>query len=354
MINKSDIVDTLNVLSPDSRESLYVLSVPNLLSDYLAEQMLLSTGKANGNAPQLIEELRSYPIWHERTIKTWVIDDDVREYALDKLNGSGNQIRQKVLTTMKEYRNELEDFSLLDLNDFDLQIARLSLGIEEDRKKGIQKFRQIFDKANKYNQQEIERVIDLYLDEKFPKSISFDQRLPEEVSNAYFMRGLYSYKNNHFRKAVHFLVPVWKNRIESYDSIKDAAISAHLVGLIWTKERTKWKEAEEAFKQSLELLEKINDTQGQGQVYHSLGNLLGRERSRWEEAEEAFKQSLALLEKINDQKGLSMVNTSYGRLLINKEDFNNAKIYLKKALDNETNESYQKGLLNLLKKIENK
>ena len=48
-----------------------------------------------------------------------------------------------------------------------------------------------------------------------------------------------------------------------------------------------------------------------------------------------------------------MVSTSYGRLFIKKEDFDNAKIYLKKALDNEKNEFYREKILNLLEKIEN-
>ena len=159
-----------------------------------------------------------------------------------------------------------------------------------------------------------------------------------------------------------------------------------------SKERKRWEEAEDAYKESLELLKKINDPFGQAQVYHSLGNLLSKERNRWEEAEDAYKESLELgkdnlhhkaqvyhslgnllskerkrrgeaedaykeslelLEKVNDQRGLSMVSTSYGRFLINKEDFDNAKIYLKKALDNEKKEFYRKKILNLLENIKN-
>ncbi len=473
MTNKFDIGYMLNVLSPELRESLYVLSVPNLLNNHLAEKILHNTGKANGNSQKLIEELQSFPIWHDRTIKTWVFDDDIREYALEELNGSGIEIRQKVLATMKGHRKELENVPTLDIEDFDLQIARLSIGMEESKKDGIQKFRQIFDTANRYNLQETERVIDLYIEEKFPKSSPSDKPLTEELSNVYFMRGLYAYKNNNFGKAISFLALVWKKRSESDESMKDAAISAHLVGLIWSKkrshwekaekafkesleleekidnpfgqaqvyhslgnllskERSRWGEAENAFKNSLELLKKLNNPFGQAQVYHSLGNLLSKKRSRWEEAEEAYKQSLRLrevddffgqaqvyhsfgillskersrweeaenafknslelgkdklhhkaqvyhslgnllskkrsrwgeaenafknslelLETMNDQKGITMVSTSYSRLLINKEDFVNAKVYIKKALDYEKDKYYRKQLLNLLENIKN-
>jgi len=154
---------------------------------------------------------------------------------------------------MKEHRKVLENTPSFDLKDYDLQIARLSLDLNETRLEGIQKFRGIFNTAHKYNQSETERVIDLYIEERFPKYTLSEKPLPEDVSNVFFMRGLYAYKNNTFAKAIHFLLPIWKNRSLSYDSMKDAAVSAHLVGIIWSKERSRWKEAEDAYKQSLDL-----------------------------------------------------------------------------------------------------
>ena len=78
---------------------------------------------------------------------------------------------------------------------------------------------------------------------------------------------------------------------------------------------------------------------------------MSKERSRWEEAEDAYKESLELLEKVNDQIGLAWVSSDYSQLLIKKEDFYNAKIYLQKALYYEKNEYFRKKLLNSLENI---
>ena len=354
LTNISYIDDILNVLSPNSRESLYILSVPNLLNDFLAEKILHSTGKANGNSHQLIEELRSYPIWHERTIKTWVFDDDIREYALEKLNGSGNEIRQKILTIMKEYRDELEHFPELDINDFDLQMARLSIGLEESRKDGIQKFRQIFYTAYKYKQSETERVVDLYISERFPECIYSEERISSELSSIYLMRGLYAYRNGKFDKAIHFLLPIWKNMNGSRESMKDAAISTFTLGRIWSTDQSQWKEAEEAFQQSLELGR--DDLKHTARVYHILGILLSKDQSRWKEAEEAYKQSLKLLKDNLTHK--AFVYNSLGNLLSNDqsrwkeadEAFNLSLKFGKDNSEHTTKVYYNLG--NLLKKIE--
>jgi len=85
MKDKTNVEDVLSILPSDVRESLYVLSIPNVLSDSLAKELLIKTGKANGNALQIVEELRYFPIWHDRTINSWIFDEDVRKYSFEKL-----------------------------------------------------------------------------------------------------------------------------------------------------------------------------------------------------------------------------------------------------------------------------
>jgi tetratricopeptide (TPR) repeat protein len=70
-----------------------------------------------------------------------------------------------------------------------------------------------------------------------------------------------------------------------------------------------WKEAEEAYRKSLQLL---HDPADQGQVWHSLGNLLSRQSPRWKGAEEAYRKSLQLLHDPADQ---AQVWHSLGNLL---------------------------------------
>ena len=68
--------------------------------------------------------------------------------------------------------------------------------------------------------------------------------------------------------------------------------------LLGSKDRSRWKEAEAAYRKSLELRDSPED---QGQVWHSLGNLLSKDRSRWKEAEAAYGKSLELRESPEEQ-----------------------------------------------------
>ncbi|CAK8720710.1 hypothetical protein GCAAIG_10260 [Candidatus Electronema halotolerans] len=344
----SSVQDILDVLSPDAEKSLSFLAVPPYLDDGLAAGILVKSGLANGNAPELIEEIRSFPIWHEKSRTDWGIDDDVRDYVLSKLNGSAESTRCRVLDALRKIERPPSPTD--SLHEFDLQLARLSLTVEQEQQSGIAVLRQFFN----LHHDETSRVVDLYIDESLPAEVPAGRSLPDHLQSAYFMRGHYAYKNKQFKTALRFLEPVWKRRSGSPESCHDAAIAAHLVGLMWSREsrrqrdaenayreslelgkadshhkaqvwhslgnllsknRQRGKEAEDAYRKSLELLERTGDQFGQAQVWHSLGNLLSKNRQRGKEAEDAYRKSLVLLERIGDQFGQAQVWHSLGNLL---------------------------------------
>ena len=335
-INVGVIEEIWNSLSSDARESLHVLSIPTLLFDPLAETLLIELDKGNGNSQELVKEIRSFPIWHYRTKKSWVIDDDVSEYALGKLNGSKKELMEKVLYTLKNHRSRFENVPLLDMDDYDMQILRLSSKLEEHVTEGIHGFRKIFDFADKYNQLEIERVVDLYLEESFGEFPPSNKLRPEEACNVYFMRGYYAYKKGDFGKAIKFFLLVCKSSPESIESTKDVATALHLLGVIWNKQK-RWEEAENAFNKSINLLEQIGSFYYQAHVYHSLGHSLGR--SHWRrcaDAEGAYKQSITLFTKENDQFGQALVHHSYGNLLSSSSNwrrYDDAENHYDKSLE---------------------
>ncbi|MBF0592806.1 MAG: tetratricopeptide repeat protein [Nitrospirae bacterium] len=290
MKGSESIEVVMKVLSEDAIAAMQVLCIPNMLEDSLAVSLLQNTGVANGNASSIIKRLRSFPIWHYRTIRTWAFDDDIREYCIDKLNGSGKEIRINVLSTLREMREKFEDFIAFNINDYDLQVARLALTIEGEEPRAMRNVRAIFELADRFNESETGRVIDLYLEEDIPEVEQAGKSLPEYVLNAFFMRGMYAYKKKDHKKALKFMKPVWEKA-----GRHDAAIAAHIVGLIWSKRREAGKDAERAYKSSLELFAGEPRSQGsQALVYHSLGNLLSKERNRWKEAEVAYNKSLEL------------------------------------------------------------
>jgi len=109
----------------------------------------------------------------------------------------------------------------------------------------------------------------------------------------------------------------WKEAEQAYDESlrllhdpRDRGEVWHSVGNLLSRQPGRSREAEEAHHESLRLL---RDPQDQGLVWHSLGNLLGRQPARWKQAEEAYHESLRLLQ--HDPPGQGQVWHSLGNLL---------------------------------------
>jgi len=317
-INEAVIEKIFNLLSPPAKESLCILSIPTLLYNSLAETLLVELGNSNGNSQKIIEEIRSFPIWHYRTKKSWVIDDDVRKCTLKKLNGTKTEMMNKVLDVLKDHTDNLVNVHFVNRVDYDLQILRLSSKLEKYVSNGIHGFRNVFNLADKYNQLEIERVVDLYLEESFIEFNSSGKLSNDEILNIYFMRGFYAYRRKNFDVAIGFFLPVYKSVSDSIDRMNDIARVSHLLGIIWTH-KEQWEEAEQAFIRSINLLEHIGETHYKFQVYHSYGNLLSFNPNRYDDAETFYEKSLYLIRQINNpylkSESMGKVNHSFGRLL---------------------------------------
>ncbi len=283
----NSIKDIVVSLEQSELNSLFVLSIPHVLNDELANKLLIQTGIANGNSNEIISRIKSFPIWCDRNRDSWCIDDEVREYAFHKLNGSRSETRRNVLSAMNTIAGNLKE--IINQQYLILQISRLSLTLEEEQKTGINNLRLFFDAASYYQNEETLRVVDLYIEENIP-FVAPDKIIPDHLQSAYLMRGLYAYKNKNFDVAISFLLPAWKKRSDSYQSKQDAAIAAHIVGVIWSKNRSLFSEAEDAYNNSLNLGE--DNPHHLAQVYHSLGNHLSKDRSRFSEAEDAYNNSL--------------------------------------------------------------
>ena len=103
---------------------------------------------------------------------------------------------------------------------------------------------------------------------------------------------------------------------------KDVAQVLNSLGnLLSSFPRHRWREAEEAYRQSLELRK---DQTHRGQVLLSLANLLSKDHKRWGEAEAMYKQSLALR---NNSADIAKVLTSWASSLLRlvKPDFDQAE-----------------------------
>jgi tetratricopeptide (TPR) repeat protein len=351
--NSSEIKEILDIASPKTRDAIYILSTSSMLTDSIAQHLLVRAGVANGNAPDVVNEIKSYPIWYTRTQKSWVLDDDVREYALVHLNGNTKQVQKSTLASLRELRGEASnELTFRDQKDLEYQIARLGLKIEEEQQQAVNTFRYFYEMAEQFHVQETSRVVDLYIDESL-KPQDQAKGLPEHLQSAYFMQGMFAYRNNNLQKALHLLQIVSNNVGDSYQSMKDGAIAFHLIGHVWAREYRKHNEAEDAYRKSLALGERLNETFHVAQVYHSLGNLLSKDRNRSKEAEDAYRQSLALGERLNQTYHLAQVYANYGKFEITRGNKKKAKELLTESLKYQKEKRFIKMISELLRQLEN-
>lgn len=221
-----------NSMQGDEKKSLLILSIPALLTDPLAEKILQGTGIVN--AKDIVKKLQCYPVWHKTNSNKWVFHQDIRDQAL-KLNDS-NDLRKDVFKIMSEFREDYENSFPHNTLEYDLELGRLALTLDnwESVTKGIWELRRFFNIAEEYNQPEIIRVINLFLEEKedrFYKYAVTKDYLPDEISCVYFMCGSYAYRKRNYVKALYFLTPVCVGvRGDSNQDRKDDAIvSAQLM-----------------------------------------------------------------------------------------------------------------------------
>ena len=126
IINAVLIERIFTLLSPDAKKSLSILSIPTLLSNSLAETLLIELGNSKKDSQKIIEEICSFPIWHYRTKILWVIDDDIRICALEKITEDLKiEMTEKVLHILKNKQSSLEDIPLMNLANYKIQILYL-------------------------------------------------------------------------------------------------------------------------------------------------------------------------------------------------------------------------------------
>jgi tetratricopeptide (TPR) repeat protein len=127
----------------------------------------------------------------------------------------------------------------------------------------------------------------------------------------------------------------------------------HSLGNLLSKNRQRDKEAEEAYRKSLALAQ--DNAYHQAQVLHSLGNLLSKNKSRWPEAEELYQKSYEFLRKNGDRRGVAMVSSSFGRLLLRKGDCDQAEHWLRISFEaNAKDAFYREKIAVLLEEVARK
>ncbi|MFD1552588.1 hypothetical protein DNU06_15540 [Putridiphycobacter roseus] len=305
----TNLEDSLNV---DEILAVSILSVPSFLNDSIAKELLELDILSSSNN-DLFSKIQCYPIWKRRSENSWIIENDIRNVFLKKLNGNSQSIIESVYKKLEDFRpNLIQSLNTRELKDFYIQISRLSLALPDKQEDGIQLFRSLYDISETYKIHTTSELIYKYLEDGLKIDVDAKE-LPSYILNALFMKGMYAYNKRKYDEALKYLTPVWQNHDNSILSLKDAGIASHIIGLIWSKKKYRFEEIKEAFDSSIKIRIEVGDQIGLAQTYHSLGNLYSS-RKMLPEAEWAYNESLKL-DLLNDnQNGVAQVHHSLGNL----------------------------------------
>jgi tetratricopeptide (TPR) repeat protein len=302
--------DYIENLPKDLLRSVEVLSVTTVLTDSLAKELMDRIGVKN--SALLINELKTLPIWFRKSKNNWSLIDKLRVPLTQRLNGNAENIKLQVI---EAYKTNLERNQSInaDKRELEIQIARLESNTELKRKDGIDSFRRIFNSAELFNNVQTGKRISEFIKESFD-SIEFDPK-KNYLTSGYYMLGLSAYRTNSKEAAIKYLTLVWKHHDPgSIQSQKDAGKAAYILGLIYSKRRSNWDKAEEAFKDGIRLELKTENISGVAQGYHSLGNLYSKNKDLFKKAEESYLQSIEYEKRAHNDQGLSQVYHSLGNL----------------------------------------
>ncbi len=100
---------------------------------------------------------------------------------------------------------------------------------------------------------------------------------------------------------------------------------------IFAQERGRLDEAEQWYRQSLAIAERINDADGQASTLHQLGRI-AQEYRRFDEAERWCRQSLVIQQRIGDEHGTAVSFHTLGRLAEERRDFEAAEQWYRQSL----------------------
>ena len=251
----------LNDLPNDTVECLHVLSIPYFLTDDIAIDVIQKISNKN-NPQEILDVILSFPVKRKRSRKSWSIDDEIRT---ESYRGDKTDLLEKKIGIYQLFKNikskESEKYLLSELQDFDLQLARLALTIENEKiqEEGLNLLRQQFDNYYRSKNFEFIRIISKYINENVNLDVRNRNSVPKHLLNAFYMLGISAYLGNKKEEAIKYLNPVWKNASDYEQSLWDRAFAAYVVGVIFGKELRKWSDAEKAFQASIKFSLAIDD-----------------------------------------------------------------------------------------------
>ncbi|HET9640543.1 MAG TPA: tetratricopeptide repeat protein [Allosphingosinicella sp.] len=151
--------------------------------------------------------------------------------------------------------------------------------------------------------------------------------IPSDAIETLFLRAMVWFRTGRRQAAL----PLLRRVANSERSQHEVAISLHIVANDDARRRL-YKEAEAAYKRSIEIGRKTNHAYHVAQAEHSLANMYAKQE-RFNEAEAAYKRSIAMRGELNDLFGLAQTEHSLANMYAKQERFNEAEAAYKRSIE---------------------
>lgn len=285
-------------------------ALPHTVDDHLGYEILQKFANSNGTTRAILSEIKQLPFVYPYEEEKWRFADGARIYfvaRLEQRNGTFIELHKYLKEYFEAQRQHIRDNSAPQARELDWRIAYHLAPVSPDE--AIEQLSKIGENAVRTNQvADVKGVIDLFEEQKRWLS-------DYQVERAYF-EGRYAYAKRNYNVAENRFQLVWDQG--QPDLMK--AISGHLLGLIWTKRKTRqwYVKAEQIYRHSLEIRKKIVDRHGEAIVLTSLGDVLIKlgGQKRLEEAEQCYHRSLEIEQSMGNRHGEAMVLNSLGGALV--------------------------------------
>ena len=285
---------------PGLGAALEALAIPRCLNADVAHLIIEQVASVNGRAPDLAQSLLHTSLIQLDAEQNWYLDPAVRDHFLASLASAPERLR--------DLAQQVARVAPVPSNG---TLASLDLGWLEalaEETSGYEKLRRVFD-GDEPEDAEHRRVLVRQIGVVGP----YLTRAGAVQGRGFaFILGMVKYRQRRYAEAQQYFSVVVRSPIRDLDQ----AISFHLLGHIRVHQGTRDAEAEQLYRESLEIGEELNVRFHVAQVKHSLANLLSRSRDRWAEAEQLYRESLEILEEMHNRVGVAQVTLNLARLLL--------------------------------------
>jgi tetratricopeptide (TPR) repeat protein len=151
--------------------------------------------------------------------------------------------------------------------------------------------------------------------------------IPSDAIETLFLRAMVWFRTGRRQAAL----PLLRRVANSERSQREVAVALHIVANADARLR-RYKEAEAAYKRSIEMLGELNDLFGLAQTEHSLANMYAKQ-GRFAEAEAAYKRSIEIGREIHHVHHVAQTEHSLANMYAKQGRFGEAETLFEDSLE---------------------